>query len=60
MTLGDRGVVGYGIDGLDDGLDDRDAEMFEVGAKIRVELARCGSRGSRPLTSPTTLRSSTN
>ncbi len=35
---GDRGVVGYGIDGLDDGLDDRDAEMFEVGAKIRVNL----------------------
>ena len=30
--------VGYGTEGLDDGLDDRDAEMFEVGAQIRVDL----------------------
>ena len=29
---------GYGIEGLEDGLDDRDAEMFEVGAQIRVNL----------------------
>ena len=31
-------AVGYGIEGLEDGLDDRDAEMFEVGAQIRVDL----------------------
>ena len=27
-----------GPEGLEDGLDDRDAEMFEVGAQIRVDL----------------------
>ena len=31
-------AVGYGIEGLEDGLDDQDAEMFEVGAQIRVDL----------------------
>ena len=30
--------VGYGIEGLEDGLDDRETEMFEVGAQIRVDL----------------------
>ena len=34
----DSVAVGYGIEGLEDGLDDRDAEMFEVGAQIRVDL----------------------
>ena len=34
----DSVAVGYGIEGLEDGLDDRDAEMFEVGAQIRVNL----------------------
>ena len=31
-------AAGYGIEGLEDGLDDRDAEMFEVGAQIRIDL----------------------
>ena len=31
-------AVGYGFEGLEDGLDDRDAEMFEVGAQVRVDL----------------------
>ena len=30
--------AGYGTEGLDDGLDDRDAEIFEIGAQIRVDL----------------------
>ena len=34
----DSVAVGYGIEDLEDGLDDRDAEMFEVGAQIRVDL----------------------
>lgn len=34
----DSVAVGYGIEGLEDGLDDRDTEMFEVGAQIRVDL----------------------
>ena len=34
----DSVAVGYGIEGLEDGLDDRDAEMFEVGVQIRVDL----------------------
>ena len=52
-------AVGYGIEGLEDGLDDQDAEMFEVGAQIARDLRDVDARLC-PWTSYATLRFSTN
>ncbi len=46
--------------GPEDGPDDRDAEMFEVGAQIRVDFCAMWTARLCPWTSYATLRFSTN